>query len=690
MGSNDIKREVAFSGKRVRQKMGLALALSSLIPLLILSYVFYTYIMPLLDPAQHSQDLLAVSVMLIFMALLMAGGGFIIYDIASALSRAAQVVTGAKPGEPVVVERTDEIGTLVASFTKMMSTIEQQSQEINNFPRQLDQLTRQAFQDALTGLPNRALFMDRLAHALARTERRVQHVAVLFLDLDRFKVVNDSLGHGMGDRVLVESSARLLDCVRPEDTVARLGGDEFAILLEDLDSTEGATSVAQRVTESLEKPFLLEGREVFVTMSVGVALNIRRPVTPEELLRDADLAMYRAKGKGKNRFEVFDPATSAPAINRFELELDLRGALTRGEFVLHYQPVVHLGSGRMIEVEALVRWQHRERGLLQPEEFISLMEETGLIVPVGTWVLGEACRQLEEWTAQFPHQPPLTMSVNLSARQLQDPGLVRAVEHALAESHLDPACLKLEITETVVMQDAPSTLETLHALKALGVQLAIDDFGTGYSSLGYLKRFPVDTLKIDRSFVQGVDLNAQDTAIVRAVISVAKSLNLSVTAEGIETNAQLSQLQHLGCDRGQGYLFARPLAAEPLRAALSSLPVPALPKVAKFGPAPTAPAVKVAPARVEPPRSEPARVEPPRSVPPRSEPARVESPRSEPARVEPARSVPPRSEPAPAASMAAASAPVQPAPAAPAPSDKPAKSAAELLQERIAELLRNR
>jgi diguanylate cyclase (GGDEF)-like protein len=661
MGSNDLKREVAFSGKQVRQKMGLALALSSLFPLLILSYVFYTYFMPLLDPVAHSRDLLAVSVILIFMALLMAGGGFIIYDIASALTRAANVVTEAGPGqaakgEVTVVERTDEIGTLMSSFTKMMSTIEQQSQEINSFPKKLDQLTRQAFQDALTGLPNRALFMDRLAHALARTERRAQHVAVLFLDLDRFKVVNDSLGHGMGDQVLIESSQRLLDCVRPEDTVARLGGDEFAILLEDLDSTEGATSVAQRVTESLEKPFLLEGREVFVTMSVGVVLNTRRPITPEELLRDADLAMYRAKGKGKNRYEVFDAATSAPAIDRLDLELDLRGALTRGEFVLYYQPVVHLGSGRIIEVEALVRWQHRERGLLQPEEFISLMEETGLIIPVGAWVLGEACRQLEEWTAQFQHQPPLTMSVNLSARQLQDPGLVMAVENALAESRMDPACLKLEITETVVMQDAPATLETLHALKALGIQLAIDDFGTGYSSLGYLKRFPVDTLKIDRSFVHGVALDTEDTAIVRAVISVAKSLNLSVTAEGIETDAQLTSLQELGCDRGQGYLFARPLAAGPLREALNAIPVAALPKFAEPTAAAAAiPALMVEPARVEPPRREPLKTEPMAIAPAPAGPA-----------------------------------PASPSPAAAAPSDKPAKSAAELLQERIAELLRNR
>jgi diguanylate cyclase (GGDEF)-like protein len=688
MGSNDINREIAFSGKQVRQKMGLALALCSLIPLLILAYLFYTYFMPMLDPVRNSRDLLAVSVMFLFMILLMAGGGFIIYDIARALTRAASMVTAAKPGDIATVDRKDEIGTLMLSFTKMMSTIEQQSQEINNFPKQLDQLTRQAFQDALTGLPNRALFMDRLAHALARTERRAQHVAVLFLDLDRFKVVNDSLGHAMGDQVLIESSGRLRDCVRPEDTVARLGGDEFAILLEDLDGPEAAISVAQRVTESLEKPFPLEGREVFVTMSVGVALNTRRPITPEELLRDADLAMYRAKGKGKNRYEVFDPATSVPAIDRLDLELDMRGALLRGEFVLHYQPVVHLGSGRIIEVEALARWQHRERGLLPPEEFIALMEETGLIVPVGTWVLREACRQLTEWTAQFHHQPPLTMSVNLSARQLQDPGLVAAVADALAESHVDPACLKLEITESVVMQDAPSTLETLHALKALGIQLAIDDFGTGYSSLGYLKRFPVDTLKIDRSFVQGVALNAEDTAIVRAVISVAKSLNLSVTAEGIENDAQLVQLQELGCDRGQGYLFARPLAPGRLREALSSFPVAALPKDAESLAALTAPPIPAvlvaAPAVIAAPAvlaAAPAVIAAPAVLAAPAVPAEAPAVLAVPAvpaeakRVEPRRIEPPR---------------VEPVPDEPDSSTPPARSAAELLQERIAELLRNR
>jgi diguanylate cyclase (GGDEF)-like protein len=371
MGQNDIRREVAFGGQRVRQKMILALTLSSVIPLLILTYCFYAYLMPLFDGARPAGgDGFAVPILLLFTALLMAGGGYVIYDLATALSRAAHIVTEATPDAAPVIDRQDEIGTLVASFSKMMATIEQQAQEINHFPQKLDQLTRQAFQDPLTALPNRALFMDRLAHALARTERRAQHVAVLFLDIDRFKVINDSLGHAVGDQALGELSRRLRECVRPEDTIARLGGDEFAILLEDLDDLSGATAVAERVGKALETPFLLEGREVVVTMSVGVALNTRRPVTPEELLRDADLAMYRAKGKGKNRYEVFDTDTAAPAIHRLDLELDLRSAVARDELRLHYQPVVHLETGQVEEFEALVRWQHKDRGLLPPDAFI--------------------------------------------------------------------------------------------------------------------------------------------------------------------------------------------------------------------------------------------------------------------------------------------------------------------------------
>ncbi len=658
MGNNDIRREVAFGGQRVRQKMILALTLSSVIPLLILTYCFYAYLTPLFDGGKAVGDAFAVPVLLLFTALLMAGGGYVVYDLATALSRAAAIVTDAKPDVAPVIDRRDEIGTLVVSFSKMMATIEQQAQEINQFPQKLDLLTRQAFQDPLTSLPNRALFMDRLAHALARTERRPQHVAVLFLDIDRFKVINDSLGHGVGDQALGELSRRLTECVRPEDTIARLGGDEFAILLEDLDDADGATAVAERVAKALEAPFVLEGREVVVTMSVGVALNTRRPIAPDELLRDADLAMYRAKGKGKNRYEVFDADTGAPAIHRLDLELDLRSAVARDEFRLHYQPVVQLETGRVTEFEALVRWQHKDRGLLAPEAFIGLTEETGLIISIGQWVLTEACRQARRWQEQRPSDPPLTIGINLSARQLQDPDLIGLVSRVLADSGLDPRSLKFEITESVVMQDAPSTLATLHTLRELGIRLAIDDFGTGYSSLGYLKRFPIDTLKIDRSFVEGIVTDPEDAAIVQAVISVAKSLGLSVTAEGIETEAQLRRLKELGCDRGQGFYFGQPLAAEiafesiDRHPAMVSLPT-VLPHVAEAA----LPAARV---EARPPVPAPAPVPVPVSVPV-------------------AAAADPEPAPAPAAT-----------PDAPAAPGEDKRLPSEILQERIAQLLNSR
>jgi len=678
MGHNDMRREVAFGGQRVRQKMILALTLSSVIPLLILTYCFYAYLMPLFDGArQAGGDGFAVPILLLFTALLMAGGGYVIYDLATALSRAANIVSDAKPDAAPVIDRADEIGTLVASFSKMMATIEQQAQEINQFPQKLDQLTRQAFQDTLTALPNRALFMDRLAHALARTERRAQHVAVLFLDIDRFKVINDSLGHAVGDQVLGELSRRLMDCVRPEDTVARLGGDEFAVLLEDLDDLGGATAVAERVGKALETPFLLEGREVVVTMSVGIALNTRRPVLPEEMLRDADLAMYRAKGKGKNRYEVFEPDTAAPAIHRLDLELDLRSAVARDELRLHYQPVVHLETGRVEEFEALVRWQHKERGLLPPDAFIGLTEETGLIIPIGQWVLTEACRQARQWQEQRPSDPPLTIGVNLSARQLQDPDLVKLVSGVLKDSGLDPRSLKFEITESVVMQDAPATLATLHALRDLGIRLAIDDFGTGYSSLGYLKRFPIDTLKIDRSFVEGIVTDAEDAAIVQAVISVAKSLGLSVTAEGIENEAQLQRLRELGCERGQGFLFGHPRAADIVFESLE-----------RQHDTPTRAVVAAAP--------DAERVRPAVPAAPDAErrPAVPAAPDAE--RVRPA--VPAAPATAPAAMVRVAVAEPEPAPvpasvAAPAPApvgETDTRRPSEILQERLAQLLNRR
>ena len=562
---DEIKREVAFAGQRVKQKVIFALALCSVIPLLVLTYTLHGYFIPGGNAniiAGRLQDLLALPILVAFTGLLMAGGGYVVWDLASAISRTASLVTTAQPMNPTTVSRSDEIGTLMASFNRMIATIEQQSDEINQFPKRLEQLTKQAFRDPLTNLPNRALFMDRLTHGLTRAQRRHEHLAVLFLDLDRFKIVNDTLGHAVGDQLLVEVSRRLTSALRPGDTVARLGGDEFGILLEDVADAETAEAVAVRVEESLGKPYRFEGREVFVTASIGIALSSAKLGLPEEILRDADLAMYHAKAKGKARHEVFDGSMSAPALDRMDLEMDLRSAISRHEFRLHYQPILRLDTGKITEVEALIRWQHEKRGLLQPDEFIGLTEETGLIVPIGQWVLSEACKQARAWQLEYPTTPALVMSVNLSAKQFQNPKLVEEITQALDESGLAPSCLKLEITESTVMQDAPVTLTKLNELKELGVRLAIDDFGTGYSSLGYLRRFPVDTLKIDRSFVKGLSADGGDSAIVRAVVTVAKSLNMDVTAEGVETEGQLAELRALGCDRWQGFLFARPVSPE--------------------------------------------------------------------------------------------------------------------------------
>ena len=461
-----------------------------------------------------------------------------------------------------------------------------------------ERIAYQAFHDALTGLPNRALFMDRLEHALARKERQHGALAVLFLDLDDFKVINDSLGHKAGDLLLSEVGQRLKACVRPGDTVARLGGDEFTLLLEDLDSMQDAELVAERIAAQLKAPFDLDGHTVFVTTSLGIAFDSAFSAGPDALLRDADVAMYAAKNSGKSRHAVFDVGMNARAWLRLEMEIELRRALERGEFVVHYQPVVCLETGRVEEVEALVRWQHPVRGLVLPGEFIPVAEETGLIIPIGEWVLREACKQMREWqrsviggrwsvtTGQLhaaPEQEPaavsrrLALSVNLSVRQLKQSDLVERIAGILTETGLHPGDLKLEITESVALEDSEATLSMLGELHELGVKLAIDDFGTGYSALSYLKRFPVDTLKIDRSFMVDLGSDLENTAIVRAVIAFAQTLNLSVTAEGIETVEQLEHLRTLGCDCGQGYLFARPLPCTELERILQSrlLPEPA-------------------------------------------------------------------------------------------------------------------
>ena len=422
------------------------------------------------------------------------------------------------------------------------------------------QLIEQAFQDPLTRLPNRALFVDRLEQALVRTTRRHGSVGVLFLDLDNFKLINDSLGHLAGDELLVEVAKRVQSCVRGDDTVGRFGGDEFVILLEFTNEAD-AVQMAERVEQQFVRPFYVGGRDFIITISIGIALGNSGHQRSDSLLRHADIALYRAKGGGKARHVVFHASMQSDSLVRLNLENDLRQAVRRGEFVVHYQPIVDLNSDRVTAVEALVRWQHPTRGLLAPAEFISIAEETGLIVQIGQWVLEEACRQLVDWQSEFPRHKALMASVNLSPRQFQESNLVEQVTRAVRAAGMAPGKLKLEITEGVIMRDVELTIKTLWQLRELGVQLAIDDYGTGYSSLAYLKRLPLDILKIDRSFIKGIGHDAEDTAIVKAIISMAKSLNLSVTAEGIETAEQASLLRGWACQRGQGYFFGRPVDA---------------------------------------------------------------------------------------------------------------------------------
>ena len=425
---------------------------------------------------------------------------------------------------------------------------------------QIAELAEEAFYDPLTKLPNRGLFLDRVERLLTRAKRRKGSVAVLFLDLDNFKLINDSLGHELGDQLLVAAARRLQGAARDEDTVARFGGDEFAIAAGDIAQPSDATKIAARVAEHLAAPFTFAEHEVFVNVSVGVALNGSEHDRPESLLRDADTAMYKAKINGKSRFELYNQDMQNQTTERLRLETDLRRAVERSELQVHYQPVVDLQSQKVVEVEALLRWEHPRRGSISPAEFIPVAEESGLVGPIGRWVLLQACRQERTWRDEFGPSAPAKVSVNLSARQFSL-ALVKEIQQVLLEADLGPDGLKLEITEGILMRSEASTFAILFELKELQIDLALDDFGVGYSSLAYLKRFPFSSLKIDRSFVQRVGSDPEDAAVVRAIVTIAKTLHMNVVAEGIETVDQFEQLRALGCDRGQGYYFARPMTA---------------------------------------------------------------------------------------------------------------------------------
>jgi diguanylate cyclase (GGDEF)-like protein/PAS domain S-box-containing protein len=424
-------------------------------------------------------------------------------------------------------------------------------------------LLHDAFHDTLTGLPNRALFLDRLRFAVERAKRRPENTyAVLFLDLDRFKNVNDSLGHMVGDELLMAVAGMLKQGLRTTDTVARLGGDEFVILLEDTVDQEGVIRVAQWINEQLKNAFNLTHHKVFITTSIGIVYSTLNYNRPEDVLRDADIAMYSAKAQGRARYEVFEPSMRVKITDNLTLETELRQALECGEFLLNYQPIVSLENNRLTGFEALLRWQHPTRGLLFPGDFLPVAEDTGLIIPIDRWVLRTACRQVKIWQELFPHDTPLTISVNLTGKQIAQLDFVEFIEHALEESGLPPLSLKLEVTESDLMENTKSTIDVFKRLRTIGVQIQVDDFGIGYSSLSYLSQFPVTALKIDQSFINKMMLDGNQLKIVQAIVMLTQRLDVVVVAEGVENEAQLHQLREMGCEFGQGYYLSRPLDAE--------------------------------------------------------------------------------------------------------------------------------
>lgn len=434
------------------------------------------------------------------------------------------------------------------------------------------QLRHDALHDALTGLANRSLLMDRLEQALKHYQRHNERsFALLYLDIDRFKGINDSLGHLAGDRLLLNFTCRLQGCLRNTDTIARLGGDEFVVLLEYLSHPDEALQIAERIHEFLVSPFTIEEREIFVSTSIGIAFSSSHYSQPAQLLRDADTALYQAKARGKGCHVVFAPSMHLQAVRQFSLESDLRWAIERQEFVVHYQPIISLSTLKLQGVEALVRWQHPKQGMISPSEFILIAEETGVIVDLDQWVLRSACQQLRAWQKQFPTLDPFTVSVNLSGKQFAQPNLVEYIDTLLTETGLEGSCLKLEITESILIDNPDSAAEMIAQLQKRNIQISLDDFGTGYSSLSYLHRFPLNALKIDRSFVSNLEASRSNLTIVRTIITMAFELGIGIIAEGIETQTQAEFLQSLGCHYGQGYYFFPPLNAEALTSLLDRI-----------------------------------------------------------------------------------------------------------------------
>jgi Amt family ammonium transporter len=439
-----------------------------------------------------------------------------------------------------------------------------------------EQLAHQAFHDALTGLPNRVLFTERLGRAVQRAQRREEYrFAVFMIDLNRFKVINDSLGHHAGDQLLVGAARRMVSCVRGVDTVARLGGDEFAILLEEYSSPRDVTRVAQRIHEAMERPFTIEGTEIVSSAAIGIVLKTGAYARAEDILRDADVAMYRAKATGKMGYRVFNKKMHEEATRYLVIENELRQALEAGQLVVHYQPIVGVATQRIEGFEALVRWEHPRRGLIPPNHFIPVAEETGLIVPLGAWVLREACLRMAAWRKRFPAARDVAMSVNVASRQLDQKDLVPLVARALEESGLPAQLLKLELTETTLVSNSRTCKDNLLGLKALGVRLVVDDFGTGYSSLQYLQRMPIDMLKIDRSFICGGAADCEENQeIVKTILTLARNLGLAVVAEGVEEEEQLERLAAERCEQAQGFMFSRPVDATAAERLLASLGAP--------------------------------------------------------------------------------------------------------------------